>query len=939
MRFLRVPINALLLFAPLVPLGIGGYVTVRRVFVYLNTGQRLAGTLSAEATKALGRNVQVGDVKITGNLFGFAAHNEVELRDVSVAETASPNSPILARVGRVVVGYNLQQILSGGQDAVPLVDGISVEDPELRLVRDAGGRWNFTPLLQQLLTSKGTSNRSLTTKIALKNARINYADFAFPHPPGVLARPFLALVRNVGGVALIRPDKGVSFDLSGAAPTDIAGNFHAVGIVAPNPLIVSARLTLDAAHLPVIAARILSPGQARILQGTANVDLSAVYAPPNGTPLTTFRPEALSASGAIQLANVSVTTPALDGPIANLSGSVSFTMSAAQVDLRGDYAGVSSAVRGSVFDLPLAQILRQGAKFPLADLRPTVALSGELKNVDFARMLNIRQIAASISRLPAAARTPLRSLRGTLTNLPFALNGTLDDPTLALTADLPALQTQGVRAGNVRLTAALANHALRVDFHALLGSGALGIRAAADISGNRIGPYRIVARGRDLQLKTAQGFLPGKHSLSGRAHLDASAIGSGSLTPQIQAQARASDITLDGETIREASLDAGTSRGTIVIRSAQIDDDKGYALLNGTIDLQTRALDLSAEADELDLEDLTRTALKLRPDLAKRIAETKTPLKVDGIAYLRGADGGPARITGTLDNPKALAHITAFDAQVNKIALDQAEATLDVTKDTLIVTQGRVVHSPGTVTVSGLISGLRDPEADVSITARAEGLDLNYLLETAGISVKGLELTGTLSTISPVLITGSLTDPRVREPFAVSVDDLTVNGLPVANATAKADYGPQGIHLADASAEFAGGLVSARGTVYADGRLELTAKAEGLRITEAAAAFPAGLEGFRGTVDASAAVTGTVKNPEVRATLDAQKLAYSAAPLGRLQASATYADGENRTGAVVARRFRGAGRAGGYCPSRVQSKDRGRIGNGDVERRDVSRLP
>ena len=72
MRFLRVPINALLLFGPLVPLGIGGYVDRAGAFLrYLNTGQRLAGTLSAEATKALGRNVRVGDVKITGNLFGL----------------------------------------------------------------------------------------------------------------------------------------------------------------------------------------------------------------------------------------------------------------------------------------------------------------------------------------------------------------------------------------------------------------------------------------------------------------------------------------------------------------------------------------------------------------------------------------------------------------------------------------------------------------------------------------------------------------------------------------------------------------------------------------------------------------------------------------------------------------------------------------------------
>ena len=907
MRFMRVPINALVLIAPLVPLGIGGYKTARGVFEYLNTGQRLAGTLSAEATKALGRNVRVGDVKITGNLLGFAAHNEVELRDISIAETASPNSPTLARVGRIAIGYNLQQVIGNGKDAVPIVDGISADDAELRLARDAGGRWNFTPLLQQLLTSKGTSNRSLTTKITLKNARVNYADFSFPHPAGVPARPFLAAIRNVSGIGLIRPDKGVSFDLTGMAPTDIAGNFHAIGIISPNPLIVSAKLTVDSARLPVIAARILPPEQARILQGTANVDLTAVYAPQTGANLLPFNREALTASAAIQMANVTAVSPRLNGPVSNLNGSLSFDMTAAQVDLRGNYQGIQSSVQGSLFNLPLAQIVKQGAAFPLRDLRPTVALSGDLRNMDFARILKMPPLAAQVSRLPAAARTQLRSLRGNLPDFPFTLTGTLDNPTLALIADIPAVRTQKARVEKVHVTAALANHALSVDFHALLGGGELGVRAQADVSGNRIGPYRIVARGRDLQLKAAQGFLPGKHSLSGTAQLDAAASGSGNLTPKIQAQAQVSDIALDDQTIRNVYLDAGTARDKIVVHTARIEDEKGYAVVNGLIDFHTRALDLSAEADELDVDELTKDILKLRPELAKKLAASKTPFHMEGIAYLRGANGGPARITGTLDNPKAQAHVTAFDLQVNNIAVDQAEATLDVTKDTLIVAKGSVVRAPGTVTVSGLISGLRDPQPDISITARMDTMDLNYLLETAGIDAARLDLTGTLSTATPVLITGSLTAPRIRQPFTVSVDDLTVKGLPVANASAKADYGPEGIHLIDASAAFAGGLLSASGTIHTDGKLDLTAKAEGLRLSEAVGALPPELESFRGTVDASASVTGTVKSPEVSATLDAQKLTYSAAAAGRLQGKATYANGKIELGPASLTDFAGAG--------------------------------
>ena len=894
MRYLRVPINAALLFAPLVPLGIGGYVTARRVFDYLNTNQRLAGTLSAEATRALGRSVTVGDVKITGNLFGFTAHNEVELSDVTIAETASPNSPVLARVKRVTVGYNLQQVVSSRSDAVPIVDGIAIDSPELRLFRDAGGRWNFTPLLQKLLSGTGTSKRSLTTKITLSNARINYSDFAFPHPVGVSARPFFGVISGVGGVALVRPDKGVSFDMAGNAPPEIAGNFHAVGIVALAAPMVSARLTLENANLPVLAARLLPAPQAKIATGTANVDLSALYAPPAGTPLAAFKPAFLVAHGAVQLANLNAFAAALGGPVSNLNGSLAFTMDAAQVNLNGNYAGISARVHGSVFGLPLSEMLK-GAKFSTHDLHDfyshaAVALSGDLQNVAFARVMSIPPAAAQIGRLPANVRAELRSLRGTLTSAPFSLTGTLADPTLALTATLPAVQTRLARADNIRLNVTLANHNLSLDLRGLLGRGELGVRAVATLQNNRIGPYRIVARGRDLQLKAVQGFLSGQHSLSGTAQLDAAASGSGRLTPQIQAQAQVADIAFDENTIRSAYLDIGTSRNKLVIHNARIEDEKGYSVLNGTVDWQTRTLDLNAEADELDLEELAKIGLKFRPELAKQAAKNPDRFSVDGIAYVRGASDGPARITGTLDNPKAQTHVTAFDVRVNKLGLDQVEATLDVTKDTLIVAQGSAVHAPGTVRISGLIDGLRDKEASLSVTARADSLDLNYLLQTAGISVKGLDVTGTVSTVAPIVIAGSLTDPRIRQPFTVSLDDMTLNGLPVANAAVTANYGPQGIHLIRAGADFAGGTIAASGLLQLDGGLNVTAKATGLQIAEAATALPVGLEGFQGTADAAAAITGTLQNPEVTATVDAQKLAYNTAPLGRFQGGAIYAD-------------------------------------------------
>src|SRR2546423_65159 len=97
MRRLRVWINLLLLLLPLLLLGIGAVSFVRGVFGYLNSNRRLAGTLSAEATRSLGREVRIGDVQITGNLWGIDAANKVELRDVYIANGVTPSSGAFMR--------------------------------------------------------------------------------------------------------------------------------------------------------------------------------------------------------------------------------------------------------------------------------------------------------------------------------------------------------------------------------------------------------------------------------------------------------------------------------------------------------------------------------------------------------------------------------------------------------------------------------------------------------------------------------------------------------------------------------------------------------------------------------------------------------------------------------------------------------------------------
>src|SRR5690349_17923287 len=119
MRTLRLGINLVVLLIPLVILGISASLLVRHVFDYLNSGARLAGVLSREATIALGHEVRVGDVKITGHLFSLSANNVIKLENVAVAEGKTFASGTFVRADQVDVWYNLRQLLLTNDVKVP----------------------------------------------------------------------------------------------------------------------------------------------------------------------------------------------------------------------------------------------------------------------------------------------------------------------------------------------------------------------------------------------------------------------------------------------------------------------------------------------------------------------------------------------------------------------------------------------------------------------------------------------------------------------------------------------------------------------------------------------------------------------------------------------------------------------------------------------------
>src|SRR5579871_3675811 len=413
MRPLRLGLNLAVLLVPLLLLGIGALLLVRHVFAYLNSGARLAGVISREATLSLGHEVRVGDVKITGSLWSLSANNMIALKDVAVAEGKTFAGGTFVRAEQVDVWYNLRQLLLTNDVHVPLVNAVRILHPELAIARNARGQWNFTSFLKKA----GPSGRPFMDKLTVFDGTVFYSDQAFPHPAGVPARPLSTRIDRFSGALLMRPDKSDAFDFAGIGQPGIVRDFHVAGVLIPRPFSVDARLAANGASLPFGGRRFVSPALAQVRTGLANLDASFLYAPPSGTPIERIDLTALTGHGSLQVFGLSATSPQLDGPLDGVSGTVDFTTDSALLHVAGRYAGSGVRLDGSILGLPhsLAALRRSAraegrgqreekARSPNTQPEePVLALDGSVDNVDFARLVRSLHLAQHLRRFSPTA--------------------------------------------------------------------------------------------------------------------------------------------------------------------------------------------------------------------------------------------------------------------------------------------------------------------------------------------------------------------------------------------------------------------------------------------------------------------------------------------------------------------------------------------------------
>ena len=887
MRATRFGINLLLIVLPLVLLYFGASRYVRGVFRYLNTDARLAGTMSAEATRLLGREVKVGDVHITGNLWGLSAKNSIELRDVAIAETSTLDKGVFASVGSVRVDYSLQQMLLESNVRVPLVTNIRAVRPLVSLIRNAKGEWNFSKLIK----SRGAPGRPFTDRLQFTDGTLLYDDALFPAPSGVPQRRFVTRIDHADGMLQLRDSKNAAFDVAAKGIPGYVQTLHTVGVLRFDPLLVSARLTTQGMNLPALAARFIPAKQAQIGRGTADADLNILYTPQT-KDFKTIDLNALDAYGKITVANVDVFAPAVGTPLHNVNLSASFTRNLLRATVNTEAAGTRIALDGTAA-LDWKQKI---------DVRH-FAVQARLQNADLKRLRTAFQVEKRLSKQLAALAPNVRReiLRADgQGDIVLRAAGTSQKPTADLTLNMARLTAAGYTVQNVVLAADYADNLVHADLRTQFGKGILALRGEGETAGRRT--FRIAGRGRDLDLAALQ--ISGKQKLAGNAKLDFAASGAKGETPKLQVQAALDALRYRGQTLRSVYARAETVGDKLAVRTVRIDDPKGFALADGTVNLKTRQLDIRVGANELDLSRL-RTALQIANPKALKIGNrgqgtgdrtspndpmtqrSNAPIALAGTGYLRG------KLTGTLTNPRLRTQLNLFGVQSGDYGLDRVTATLDVTKDAIIVSQGTANRYPGSVRFSGLVADPFDPDPDLSLNATIDNLDLTDLARLAGVNADDILLTGSVSTEEDVQIEGKTGALRVRRPIRLRFDDASVNGLALRDAAVEATYDGKQIDISNAGFNVAGGRITATGTVTKEGALDLSVKGDTLGLEDVSSALPltvSDIKKVQGTIDFQANVTGTAKDPKAEVTLTGNGLIYNTYALGGIEAKAFFAD-------------------------------------------------
>lgn len=873
MRRLQYVLNAILIAIPLAVLFAYAYHFAGRLSTYLFTGRRMAGVISQEATRLLGREVRIADIRLTGNLFNLYAHNRLDVFGIRVEQGPTPIGGRFATAEEVSIWYSLAQALLDTDPRVPIIDALSVRRPSGAMARSATGRWNF----QQFISKPTVPGRPFAGKITVVDGTVYYADADMPHPAETPARPLATRVDRLDGVVLMRPDKSIAFQVATAGPVGFMASVDAAGVVQPGRTSAAVSLTASGIRLPSLAGRALYPKLARLTSGTADLRANLVYTPPAGTIGWTADPAAVQATGSLHVADLTAVVGLFGVPIEHVNGDLTITPGTMAAHLGGSYSGMDWTAGGFVYGLPIGWPVPRGAKAP-----PIVNLSGTLRNGNFHRIIRTVDAKPWFKRLGPETDHWLEVISG-VANVNYQVDGQITNPFAVASAYLPRAGVDTYFGEQLRARISYADHELTTDLRGLYALGQTAIRAR--IALDEQGKFEVEGHGRGLQL--ARLGVPLNKPLSGTGNVDLAIRGQKGRTPSITAQAQVSDGAYDGMPVHSLYAKADTVGRDLVVRTLRIQDPKGFVLINGTIGLASRRLGLRVEVDDADIGDMG----ELIQHAATAQRPAPEPLRpVEGVGYLR------ATVGGTFRQPTASGQADVFALAAGSLGLDRLSMTFDMTPERLDVHTAAATRYPGVARFAGTVLHPLTSRPEFQLQGSADHFDLPDLLRMGGIETPQVALAGEVS-ISDVAVQGTLDDIRLLQPASITLSDVTANDLAVDSASAELSYGPSGLSIMNAMAKTATGAVTASGTVSKSGDLNMAFSGTGLNLADLTAAMPAEngeitVPAIDGTLNVRGTFQGTSKAPAIElSSIAARDVSFNAVAIGDIQASARYAGG------------------------------------------------
>ena len=338
-------------------------------------------TLETDLTSALGRPVQIGNIKLS------VWSGSVAVDNVAIADDPAFSSQPFLTAQELKAGVALMPLIFSKRLQVL---SFTIEDPQVSLVRSASGTWNFSSLGRKSPKLQPANSSSAPADISVQKLDLTNGKMTVTEPGGK--------TRTYDGVNLVAENVSYTsefpFQFSANTPGD--GTIKLTGQAGPvnetDAAATPLHAKIDVSHFDVASTGFVDPstGLGGIVDFTGNVDSDGKLidshgsvtanslkltagASPSTVPVdvdyeTTYDPK--SETGSLKEGTVHV-----GKAVANLSGTYNASGAVASVDMRLVGQGMSVPDLEGV--LPAVGVkLPSGASLQSGTLDTTLAISG-----------------------------------------------------------------------------------------------------------------------------------------------------------------------------------------------------------------------------------------------------------------------------------------------------------------------------------------------------------------------------------------------------------------------------------------------------------------------------------------------------------------------------------------------------------------------------------